>query len=478
MQCQYNNCGCNFDLHLECFALPGEITYESHPHNPLILFSSPTKYITQDVSKSQCGICHKETDPELWTYHCKECNYASDLNCVASGLLSVLRSSVNNQPNFSSIIHWDETSFKIQTPKPPQHICTFLSRSKQISYHKPLFLISEARKPFQKESGIKEVNEEKNSIATIWQAPSFGYASTSLDEHLACPICNLPIPMRAYSCINDWKSSHGNNYEENSIITVYGRTPAHSDAVTQLDEQLIDELFCSICSLLIFPPTYSCASCKIFFHKSCAELPRKYISDGGHTFALLAPPFCNGSSKCSNCEYTIGGYAYICLVCEIILDVQCALGAPLMKHMNDEHQVFCWRPEGDDVKCKACGTGIDDGTLRFICSDFCEFNLHVECALLPPIVKHKIHQHPLGLALDLADLDDEYICDVCEKDLNPFLWAYRCLDSCQGYATSHVTCLITSKKKCLFGHDDELRGMTEDQKVEFRRRVRAHGKGN
>lgn len=89
----------------------------------------------------------------------------------------------------------------------------------------------------------------------------------------------------------------------------------------------------------------------------------------------------------------------------------------------------------------------------------CKFCLHVECALLPPVVKHGIHQHPLELALDLADLGDEYVSDACEKDLNPKLWVYRCLDSCKGRATSHVTCIITSNKKCRFRYEEECEGV-------------------
>lgn len=58
----------------------------------------------------------------------------------------------------------------------------------------------------------------------------------------------------------------------------------------------------------------------------------------------------------------------------------------------------------------------------------CLFFLHVECGLLPSVIKCRIHQHPLQLPTNLAKLDDEYICDVCENDLNPNLWAYRCVD--------------------------------------------------
>ncbi|KAF5938064.1 hypothetical protein HYC85_025570 [Camellia sinensis] len=274
------------------------IKHECHPH-PLSLASSPTAV----SDKSHCDICDKEVDPELWIYHCEECDYISHLICVASDLLRSWKAS-NAQPNFHTILSCEEASIK--APEMPP-LCYYLSGNENMPLrpHIPLFISPDALKLLANENDDEPANPN----------------------------------------ITDFAITQTND-DENNTVTVHWISSSfqhsgHNHPLTPLDEPF-DEIYCLICKLVIFPPSYSCAQCQIFLHKSCAELPQKYSSHLEHTFTLVPPPFEEGSSACNFCKKPITSYAYSC-TCEVILDVQCAFGVPIMKHKHHKHHFFCSR---------------------------------------------------------------------------------------------------------------------------------------
>ncbi|THG05237.1 hypothetical protein TEA_013682 [Camellia sinensis var. sinensis] len=395
MHCTHN---CNFDLHMECFALPGGIKHECHPH-PLSLASSPTAV----SDKSHCEICDKEVDPELWIYHCEECDYISHLICVASDLLRSWKAS-NAQPNFHTILSCEEASIK--APEMPP-LCYYLSGNENMPLrpHIPLFISPDALKLLANENDDEPANPNITDLA-ITQT----------------------------------------NDDENNTMTVHWISSSfqhsgHNHPLTPLDEPF-DEIYCLICKLVIFPPSYSCAQCQIFLHKSCAELPQKYPSHLEHTFTLVPPPFGESSSTCNFCKKPITSYAYSC-TCEVILDVQCAFGVPIMKHKHHKHHFFCSR--FGFIKCRACGKPVSNELVpSFNCGQVgCDSSIHAECALLPYTITHRIHRrHSLELISDL-NISEEFYCDVCETEVNPKLWAYHCY-SCD--ASDHVDCVISRKR--------------------------------
>lgn len=431
-----------YDLHLECFSLPGKIEQDCHSH-PLYLTSSPTKLNSYLSTTFSCDICHAEVDLDFWIYCCKKCNYIAHLKCVAGDLLSSFRLS-NNLVGLSSITECVKSQY-IDEDTLQIGICSWVRRDDNIwRYDYPVF----SSEGFFKDpkSPIGDHNRQPIiSDVTDLEKPFI--------DVLHCPECEQPISVQAYSCIYDWVHR---NVKAN-IYPVQIETPTDYKSLALLDEKVVDKLYCPICDQLVFPPTYSCVECQIFFHKSCAELPRKYIDDDEHTFVLKSSSMRDGSlTHCLYCSHPIKGYAYFCTSCETVLDVTCAMGAPLLKLENQKHNLFgkiayLW---GD--KCKACNRKLTEGTFSFQCgAPNCYFYLHVECALLPCVVKHRIHMHPLVLEPHLDLSVDDYICDVCEDILNPCIWVYRCSDSCGDRATSHVSCIVTSNKKCRFIYDEE-----------------------
>ena len=100
-----------------------------------------------------------------------------------------------------------------------------------------------------------------------------------LNTEVICPKCKQLISTQAYTCIEDSSSNDDCSSLENKVsISVFV-----DEETNTLDESLLDDTYCSICNVLIFPPIYSCATCQVFVHKFCANLAREYTF-GEHTY--------------------------------------------------------------------------------------------------------------------------------------------------------------------------------------------------
>ncbi|XP_059457626.1 uncharacterized protein LOC132187350 [Corylus avellana] len=116
---------------------------------------------------------------------------------------------------------------------------------------------------------------------------------------------------------------------------------------------------------------------------------------------------------------------------------------------------------GDErIKCSACKSTCESYAFR--CLDLhCDFNLHLSCGPLPYTIQHKSHIHPLILTIcpieDEKDCEpDEFYCNVCEKERDPFLPIYYCKE-CPFVAG--ISCVISEVVSLLKGEhgDVELR---------------------
>lgn len=62
------------------------------------------------------------------------------------------------------------------------------------------------------------------------------------------------------------------------------------------------------------------------------------------------------------------------------------------------------------------------------CCHTCDFNLHIECALLlSRTIRHKYDKHPLNLSyFPIENHESDYFCDICETELDPNKIFYHC----------------------------------------------------
>ncbi|KAL8495901.1 hypothetical protein ACS0TY_019861 [Phlomoides rotata] len=123
-----------------------------------------------------------------------------------------------------------------------------------------------------------------------------------------------------------------------------------------------------------------------------------------HSHGLAFHQVPQGSQiQCSTCKFPASGNVYVCWQCNHFLHEQCYHAARSLKHPSHPlHPLtlvpFPTYPSGSFV-CNTCNHGGDG--FSYTCSQ-CEFDIHVQCALMPTPNPHPVpnynsqpHQNPI-----------------------------------------------------------------------------------
>ncbi|KAG2708939.1 hypothetical protein I3760_05G216900 [Carya illinoinensis] len=220
-----------------------------------------------------------------------------------------------------------------------------------------------------------------------------------------------------------------------------------------------DRVECCVCGKYCSNNAYSCLPCAFSLDPSCAELklPLKIY----HPFHLSHPLFLLEQTgprrKCNACRKDTPSVTYICMHdnCGFVLDIICG-GVPAIEYEAHSHLLH-FRERADDrvLKCNACDKICESSI--FTCL-YCDWNLHYTCGPLPYSFTYKCHEDPLVLTNALAEhedeMDDEFYCDVCEKQRDQLLPSYQCTD-CNFVA--EIGCVISEVISLLRGdHGDRV----------------------
>lgn len=169
-----------------------------------------------------------------------------------------------------------------------------------------------------------------------------------------------------------------------------------------------------------------------FLHKHPLSLFRK----GNHKV------FCNG------CKQRLSGTTYGCTKCMFFLHKSCSELQPTIQNFFHPCPLVLNISSIDGYYCYGC---FDRGSgFRYICKYKCSFQMHVDCALKPPMesedaeddqsILHFTHRHPLK-PVNL-NKEDKVDCAICEK---------LCFDSSYGCKMCnfflHNTCMATIPRK-------------------------------
>ncbi|KAG7604425.1 putative chromatin regulator PHD family [Arabidopsis thaliana] len=73
----YNCSICQYDVHVGCVSMLETVKREDHPHPLTLLYGSP---YNQPGLVSKCDVCEDIVPDNLWSYYCKECDYATHLH--------------------------------------------------------------------------------------------------------------------------------------------------------------------------------------------------------------------------------------------------------------------------------------------------------------------------------------------------------------------------------------------------------------
>ncbi|KAG8479316.1 hypothetical protein CXB51_029787 [Gossypium anomalum] len=198
---------------------------------------------------------------------------------------------------------------------------------------------------------------------------------------------------------------------------------------------------CKECGGKISGTAFSCLSCKVWKHISCADklnrdLPLKIIHPLHSQHRLQLQWNYPEEFICDKCSYTSIGYRYRCSSsCDFNLDLTCASSVsgqlpkdqePLrfkyekkkkILHYSHNHELsfFKYRKvREEDYDCLWCEKHLLPSEVCYGCR-YCKFYLHQVCKdKIPKTLSHYFHpKHPLRLTCKLAFLSDK--CNACSK---------------------------------------------------------------
>ncbi|KAF7851827.1 hypothetical protein BT93_L2601 [Corymbia citriodora subsp. variegata] len=219
---------------------------------------------------------------------------------------------------------------------------------------------------------------------------------------------------------------------------------------------------CSACNKqrLDLSVTYGCKKCRVWLHKSCAQLPQKiehfFHKECPGQLSLEARPSLEPrlrKVKCRACHKECQGFIFRCERCRFKLDVECALmpstipegtqtkyfpghGHPLQLHQINEDATVRW--------CSVCKNRCVDATYE--CS-LCESFVHESCTELTSIISHPFHlDHRLQLRIK-----DRFTCGACLKESSGFTY-----DCCSCPFSLHVGCANLKPKIQFDAHEHNL----------------------
>ncbi|XP_059436029.1 uncharacterized protein LOC132168948 [Corylus avellana] len=400
---------CNVSLHLKCASIPFTLKPEFHDH--------PLKLLRKSHSFT-CDACGKQ-DEDMYSYVCTSltCSFMVHQKCAALPLtlkhtshhhtLDLTHSSQLNQSH--------RQICRLCVKKVDTDRAYYCSKCNFVAH-----LVCATR-----EGETEEIKKPLESTGILKNEDS------ELDES----IDSLPYAVK--------KMKIG---EDKIEIPVEIEHFSHQHDL-KLTEELLNKEQCDGCMLPIStspsPQFYSCAQCRFFLHKSCAELSRKKRhSLHPHLLTLFAKaPYPFGGVSCNVCDRSCEGFIYHCKECYFDADVQCSLISDILPHDGHEHPLILSRAPVSE-NCSCC----DNSGRVFKCAD-CEFTLDVKCATLPHTMRYRSFEQPFKLCYKAEDdyEDDEYYCDICEKKRNSKHWFYYCADMS---FSAHPNCILGKYPYC------------------------------
>ncbi|GLT30068.1 hypothetical protein SLA2020_048900 [Shorea laevis] len=207
-------------------------------------------------------------------------------------------------------------------------------------------------------------------------------------------------------------------------------------------------LHCKRCPEDISGPSYQCVECdKHNFHKSCAELASSL--DG---LRENCPSYLKGNKpnykyfseqhRCESCKVSNSDFSEHCHHCLFQTNMKLGHLPIVLRHNSHAHPLsLIIMPHAHNYQYACCGCGELGECISYRCFD-CNFNLHISCVLLQPVLKSIRHIHPLALYYGLGEDDLDYEdspCNICNNGRNPDNWVYVC-EECKWVA--HIACAI------------------------------------
>ncbi|EOA19540.1 hypothetical protein CARUB_v10002512mg [Capsella rubella] len=437
---------CNLAFHIDCvwhtseLKHPLEVNHSYHPWHPLKLHTGPLP----DYSDGTCRLCGKKIDDKLF-YHCSSCNFTLDLRCVINPpqqfllnlkvhdhqltLLPRLRSFTCNACGLSG----DRSPYIcVQCDFMIHQDCLDLPRLININRHDHRVSRTSVLGVVSSVCGVcrKKVDWTCGGFSCQRCPPGYvvhSKCATRKDVWNGKELEGVPEEIQdiePYVVIDENTIQHFSHKEHYLILHVNG---------VLCD----DNKRCSACTHPIcLQSFYGCVDCDFFLHQNCAGFLRmKWHVLHNERLTLLT----NEADYfwCDACRRISNGFRY--QHGDKTFDVRC--GSISEPFVHPSHSIYpphplYYTPSNVVFFCNGCNKkGYD--VLRCI-EDYCRFALCFSCATLPPVVKHRVDDHPLSLCYG-EKASGKLWCDICEKETDPKTWFYTCKDH---RASLHTNCVL------------------------------------
>lgn len=284
-------------------------------------------------------------------------------------------------------------------------------------------------------------------------------------KHFKCDVCGCPFWNAKYHCSQcDFELDPAcaslmpiANHDDNNSHTSPHVHP-HPFIPCLAEKKFA---YCSGCSKFIEDTIYVCLQCKFMLHEACTKFPYKirHIFHPQHPLVLTkaGTAYEIGSLElCTACRADFNGFTYHCAACKFSLDMNCVLLRPIVKFKLHQHPLAFFKDneKGNKFGCVCCGCNKCNQFFRCV---ECDFNFHLHCVpTLPLTRKHQCHRHSLTLTKSPIkdspeeDENSEFYCDVCEKPRYLPNPTYYCAEC---HFVAHVSCMI---------YEDDLPALGEE----------------
>ncbi|MFS7928656.1 putative chromatin regulator PHD family [Helianthus anomalus] len=379
-----------FRINLDCALLPAKLLIQvstngafSHSHPLTLAYSFPeSEYYAK--FRPKCRVCNGGFHFHLWNYKCGKCLYYVHVDCATSKTPASLGKTYKN---YKEEEHLNLLNF-----------------------------------PFQDEGDNLLKHHMSNQKALIGK------------------------------CHDGEMFNHFSH--KHQLILLDKQTSVGKKPVSLHDPMKRVQLLCDGCvKPIVTVPFYTCCQyadeqCCFVLHEWCAKLPSQiqdYFGHPEHPLVLMPniPSKFFGVFKCEVCKLASNGFAYGCTICEYYVDINCAFIPEEITHdAHPGHLLLKVKPSEIWKDCKACDNPMYM-EWRFHCPS-CDIYIHVKCALLlPRVIKHKLDKHPLSLRYEPVENHiEEYFCEICEDEFNPWQWFYHCTTCAQSMHTRCVPFIL------------------------------------
>ncbi|KAG6714671.1 hypothetical protein I3842_05G213800 [Carya illinoinensis] len=474
---------CRYFIHPSCHPvqkLEKEVQSLCHPCLLIgyVVRPSMSSFITQETMVC-CNICGQRPKRGGVIFHCNECDFNLDPECIdvspasPSNIKTVPDEELQSSTKYFSHEHSLILYNNIPRDRVECCVCGKYCSNNAYSCLPCAFFLDPSCAELKLPQKIQHFYH--SYPLTLYIKPEVGFRKDDYWQTSACRVCHQKFPAKAgyYGCRRcDFvididctllpASLAAGSSSQRMLHTIF-----HEHPLSLSQEENDVRVNCFVCGkgCNSSSSTYSCgrSTCRdIYIDKSCIELPPKIY----HPFHLYHPLFLlkleGRHAKCNACRKDIGegAFAYSCHVdidnCSFLLDIICGgVIVPAIKYEAHSHLLHFRERTDDLLKCNACDRTCESSIFNCL---YCDWNIHYTCGPLPHSITHKCHEHPLVLTNALAEhedeMDDEFYCDVCEKQRDQLLPSYQCTGS---NFVAEIGCVISEVISLLRGdHGDHV----------------------